>query len=127
MGPVDDEPHGHGAVTSVRVRGPSTCELTSPEAVTRLIRDHLCLPPDHPYSCQGHDFSAVTFAGGEDLSDAMFSGGTIDFGDATFSGGLIEFGDAATFSGFLPSCHHLGSAETVTGGVISGFSWAPLV
>jgi hypothetical protein len=58
--------------------------------VIRLIRDHLRLEPEHPHSWQGHDFdlTEVTFDGG-DLSEAVFSGGTVHFSGATFSGSAV--------------------------------------
>jgi hypothetical protein len=67
--------------------------------VTRLVRDHLSLPPEHPRSWQGHDFdfTGVTFDGG-DFSGTMFSGGRVSFDAATFSGNQVNF-HGATFSG----------------------------
>ncbi|WP_020114930.1 pentapeptide repeat-containing protein [Streptomyces bottropensis] len=67
--------------------------------VIRLIRDHLRLPVRHHHSWQGHDFdfTGVTFDGG-DLSEAVFSGGTVHFIGATFSSGTVHF-NGAEFSG----------------------------
>ncbi|WP_331718295.1 pentapeptide repeat-containing protein [Streptomyces sp. NBC_00134] len=67
--------------------------------VIRLIRDHLCLTPDHPDSWQGHDldFTGVVFDGG-DFDRATFSGGRISFIGAEFLGGQVSFG-LARFSG----------------------------
>ncbi|MER6342336.1 pentapeptide repeat-containing protein [Streptomyces tendae] len=67
--------------------------------VIRLIRDHLCLPPEHPHSWQGHDldFTNVIFDGG-DFSDAQFSSGDVYFTGAEFSDGKVYFSGAA-FSG----------------------------
>ncbi|MFJ4585544.1 pentapeptide repeat-containing protein [Streptomyces echinatus] len=72
--------------------------------VIRVIRDHLCLPPEHAHSWQGHDFDLTdtTFDGGEDFNGATFSGGHVNFGGATFSGGVVSFG-GATFSGGVVS------------------------
>ncbi|MGW4576611.1 pentapeptide repeat-containing protein [Streptomyces tendae] len=67
--------------------------------VIRLIRDHLCLPPEHPHSWQGHDldFTNVIFDGG-DFSDAQFSSGDVYFTGAEFSDGKVYF-SGAEFSG----------------------------
>ncbi|MFE2325339.1 hypothetical protein ACFXD5_15700 [Streptomyces sp. NPDC059385] len=51
--------------------------------VTRLIRDHLRLSPEHPRSWQGHDF---------DFSGTVFDGG--DFSGSGFSGGAVSFARA---------------------------------
>jgi uncharacterized protein YjbI with pentapeptide repeats len=84
--PPDDAEtrHAHLALREVR------------HTVIRLIGNHLRLPAEHPHSWQGHDFdfTAVTFDGG-DLSEAVFSGGTVDFSDAAFPGGRVSFHSAA--------------------------------
>jgi uncharacterized protein YjbI with pentapeptide repeats len=66
----------------------------------RLIRDHLRRPLDHPHSWHGHDFdfTHATFDGGEDFSEAEFSGGVVSFHGAKFSGGGVSFLEAE-FSG----------------------------
>ncbi|WAZ26780.1 pentapeptide repeat-containing protein [Streptomyces cinnabarinus] len=115
--------------------------------VIRLIRDHLRLPLQHHHSWQGHDFdfTSVTFDGG-DLSQTVFSGGTVhfigatfassnvDFSGATFSGGTVHFGGAtftggwvdfrvATFSGgtiFFGGAAFSGGTVDFTGATFSG-------
>lgn len=59
--------------------------------ITRVIRDHLRLPPGHPDSWQGHnfDFSGATFDGG-DFSSAIFSSGKVSFKGAVFAAGMIN-------------------------------------
>jgi uncharacterized protein YjbI with pentapeptide repeats len=67
--------------------------------VIRLVRDHLRLPPEHPHCWRGHDFDFTgAVLDGGDLSDAVFSSGTVSFADAEFSGGLVSFA-CAVFSG----------------------------
>lgn len=77
--------------------------------IIRLIRDHLRLPPEHLRSWQGHDFdfTGVVFDGG-DLSQAVFSGGTVHFDGATFSGSMVNF-SRANFIGGTTSSTRRGS------------------
>lgn len=89
--PADDDEARHTYLSLRAVR----------HTIIRLIRDHLCLPADHPDSWQGHDldFTGAIFDGGN-FDQAAFTDSKVSFAQAEFVGN-VSFDSTKFASGIV--------------------------